>query len=211
LMPSQTSNQAVKLTSDCPSGYPACLSDGSFTSSGIDIAVPAGLTFAGITSLTFAYNISGGNCGGGSPRFQINMGGANLFVYVGPAPGFTGCPFDVWTATGNLIGSAGARFDGSQLSALGGFYGMTYSQALAVLGSQTVTGIQLVVDGGWFTVPAQTIQVDDLVFNGTTFDFEPTSKEACKDGGWENFIFSPGPFKNQGDCVSYYATGGKNQ
>ena len=34
----------------------------------------------------------------------------------------------------------------------------------------------------------------------------PTSKEQCKDGGWMNFP----QFKNQGDCVSFVATGGKN-
>jgi hypothetical protein len=34
----------------------------------------------------------------------------------------------------------------------------------------------------------------------------PTSKEQCKNGGWRNF---PG-FKNQGDCVSFVATGGQN-
>jgi hypothetical protein len=34
----------------------------------------------------------------------------------------------------------------------------------------------------------------------------PTSKEQCKNGGWRNF---PG-FKNQGDCVSFVASGGKN-
>ncbi len=35
----------------------------------------------------------------------------------------------------------------------------------------------------------------------------PASKEDCKDGGWANY----GVFKNQGDCVSYVATGGRNQ
>jgi hypothetical protein len=34
----------------------------------------------------------------------------------------------------------------------------------------------------------------------------PTSMEQCKSGGWQSF----GVFKNQGDCVSYVATGGKN-
>jgi hypothetical protein len=34
----------------------------------------------------------------------------------------------------------------------------------------------------------------------------PTSKEQCKQGGWRNF----GVFRNQGDCVSFVATGGKN-
>jgi hypothetical protein len=44
--------------------------------------------------------------------------------------------------------------------------------------------------------------IDDVAFS--TF---PTTADACKDGGWETF----GTFKNQGDCVSYVATGGKNQ
>jgi len=35
----------------------------------------------------------------------------------------------------------------------------------------------------------------------------PTSTDECKKGGWQNF---GGLFKNQGDCVSYVATGGKN-
>jgi hypothetical protein len=34
----------------------------------------------------------------------------------------------------------------------------------------------------------------------------PTSKDQCKDGGWSNYP----QFKNQGDCVSYVATKGKN-
>ena len=34
----------------------------------------------------------------------------------------------------------------------------------------------------------------------------PTSEEQCKNGGWQSF----GVFKNQGDCVSFVATGGKN-
>ncbi len=34
----------------------------------------------------------------------------------------------------------------------------------------------------------------------------PTSADQCRDAGWREF----GMFKNQGDCVSYVATGGKN-
>jgi len=34
----------------------------------------------------------------------------------------------------------------------------------------------------------------------------PTTKDQCKNGGWRSF----GAFKNQGDCVSFVATGGKN-
>jgi hypothetical protein len=47
----------------------------------------------------------------------------------------------------------------------------------------------------------------------TTYDFElnppmPTTKEQCKNGGWQNYGST---FKNQGDCVSFVATGGKNE
>ena len=34
----------------------------------------------------------------------------------------------------------------------------------------------------------------------------PTTKDECKNGGWESF----GIYKNQGDCVSYVATNGNN-
>jgi hypothetical protein len=35
----------------------------------------------------------------------------------------------------------------------------------------------------------------------------PTTKDQCTNGGWQSY----GVFKNQGDCVSYVATGGTNQ
>jgi hypothetical protein len=35
----------------------------------------------------------------------------------------------------------------------------------------------------------------------------PSSKERCKNGGWRTI----GLFQNQGDCVSFVATGGKNR
>ena len=34
----------------------------------------------------------------------------------------------------------------------------------------------------------------------------PTSKDQCKTGGWRNYP----DFKNEGACVSFVATGGKN-
>jgi len=34
----------------------------------------------------------------------------------------------------------------------------------------------------------------------------PTTKDQCFDGGWQTFKV----FKNQGDCVSFVATKGKN-
>jgi hypothetical protein len=38
------------------------------------------------------------------------------------------------------------------------------------------------------------------------------TKDQCKNGGWQMFKNANGQpmFKNQGDCVSYFATGGSN-
>jgi hypothetical protein len=52
-------------------------------------------------------------------------------------------------------------------------------------------------------VATQSLSKPYILSRGPTL---PTSKEQCKNGGWRSF---PG-FKNQGDCVSFVATGGKN-
>ena len=50
--------------------------------------------------------------------------------------------------------------------------------------------------------PNATNEAGDLVVSDT-----PASKDECKGGGWKRF----GVFNNQGDCVGFVATGGKNQ
>ena len=64
--------------------------------------------------------------------------------------------------------------------------------------------------------PSYNVEADLVNFNGTTYNFEPyvvaTDKDQCKNGGWMTVTDGSGNhFKNQGDCVSYVATGGKNQ
>ena len=63
------------------------------------------------------------------------------------------------------------------------------------------------------TVGVKTSYTATLVYAGQTLTKtiavtceQPTTKEQCTTGGWKNF---PG-FNNQGDCVSFVATGGKN-
>jgi hypothetical protein len=45
------------------------------------------------------------------------------------------------------------------------------------------------------------------IFVTTREQVLPATKDECTHGGWERF----GVFKNQGDCVSFVATGGRNQ
>jgi hypothetical protein len=46
--------------------------------------------------------------------------------------------------------------------------------------------------------------------NGTTtrtatLTINPGTKDGCMDGAWQTYTSFPGPFKNQGQCVSNFA------
>lgn len=154
----------VKLLSD--------FSDATNTNdaSGITFTDTGVTTFASLTTLATKFNVTDDDCAGGSPRFQINIAGKNVFVYLGPSPNFTGCTPNTLADSGNLIGNNDAcRWDTSQL--VSGTQCSTYAAALALLGSQTVSGIQLVADGGWFFASGdkeQTVLVCDIRINTAT-------------------------------------------
>src|SRR6266542_2039558 len=56
--------------------------------------------------------------------------------------------------------------------------------------------------------PGDAFAIDDVRFNA---DVIPLTAGDCKKGGWTRFHIDGVTFKNQGDCVSYLATGGRNQ
>jgi hypothetical protein len=152
-------------------------------------------------------------CGGGSPRFSVTLqSGKSIFVYVGDTPNFTSCSAG---DTGNLIDDQDLRVDTSQI---GGTFYDTWANAKVLAGGQTVTEIDFVVDSGWFfTDKSQEVLVKSVTVNGDTYPgatsvTSPTDKDECKDNGWKTFKNADGSpmFKNQGDCVSFVATGGKN-
>lgn len=203
--PGNASNRAVQLTSDATTTF-----------SGVHYEPDGAYTFADIQSLSTDYMFTAGSCGGGSPRFQVNVASSsgdegNIFVYIGPPPSYTGCPTGVWTNSGELIGAL--PVDTSQLD--GGTFYDPYASALAKYGDYEVTGVQLVADGGWaFPATGQVVDVDNTVIDTVLYTYEipvPTSKGQCKNGGWQNLADNDGnTFKNQGDCVSFVATGGRN-
>lgn len=64
--------------------------------------------------------------------------------------------------------------------------------------------------------PNYVVEADLVDFNGTTYNFEtanvPNDKDACKNDGYQSLTTESGAaFKNQGDCVSYVASGDKAQ
>jgi len=189
--PGNASNRAVQLISDANTGV----------YSGIDFAVPAGLTINNLNLLSTDYNFTMGSCDLGSPRFGIVLSSdpnKAIFVYIGPPPSYTGCTTG-WQNTGNLLTPA-SLVDSSQY---GGTFYQPWAAAQAQFSGQTVTDIFLVSDNG--PSGTQTVQIDNTNVNGTLYTYEPTSKDDCKDGGWRSFTSAPGPFKNQGQCVSYFA------
>ena len=183
---------AAQLRSDATPGW-----------GGVDFATPSGMTVADLTNLSTDYNFTEASCGGGAPRFQVNVlmpNGTtqNIFVYIGPPPSYTGCPMNVWSTTGNLVTPA-SLVDATQL---GGLFYEPWALVVTTYGSYPVTGIQLVTDSSWFFGGAtQTVLVDNVQINDDTYTFE--NKDSCKNGGWRDF----GTFKNQGDCVSSFASG----
>ena len=138
--------------------------------SGIDFTPPGGLTFAGITELRTQFNVTDDDCGGGAPRFQIevDMGGGvkkNVHVYLGPTPNFTGCTPNTWLSSGNLAGTSELRVDTSQV---GGQFYDNWAGAVAKVGTKTVTDVDIVVDAGWFFASdqEQTVLIRNVGING---------------------------------------------
>lgn len=197
--PGNGSNRAVKTVSDADPGY-----------GGIDFAVPEGTTFADLQTLSTDYNVTDDDCTNGSPRFQISVTNGvdtgNIFAYLGAAPNYTNCPQNTWVNSGDLLEGVNP-IDTTQLDN-GAFYD-PYATALTKYGGYEVTGIQLVTDAGYaFPDGEQTVLFDNTLINSMLHTYElntPTSKDQCKNGGYKDLVDQNGqPFKNQGQCVSYF-------
>ena len=218
ISPGHNSNTATQLRSNA--------SGSGLTFGGANLSVPAGMTVNQLTNLATDYMFTAASCGGGSPRFQLNMttatGSKNIQIYLGPYPSYANCAQNIWTSSGNLV-TAASFVDTSQLP--GGTFYDTWTSALAKYGTFPLTGIQLVTDSSWSFGATQTVIVDNVMINADTVTFESGGgggdggggvghdgdKEKCKKGGWQDFTSSPGPFRNQGQCVSFFASGGRSR
>ncbi len=184
--PGNNSPTGVKFGSDTPPTY-----------GGVDFNIPAGFTVADLNNLSTDYEFISGSCAQGSPRFgATTSAGGTIFFYIGPPPNYTGCPAGVWSNTGNLA-SPTNLVDATQI---GGGYYEPYGQVQITYGSLVITDLFIVSDNG---NPTQSVEIDNTMVNNTTYTYE--SADSCKNGGWQNFTTAPGPFKNQGQCVSYFA------
>lgn len=168
----------VVLVSDL-SNNPATTTDDY---SGVSFNDAAGVPFMSLTNLSASYNVTDDDCGGGSPRFQIQVdtngdtvSDGSVMVSFGPSPNFTNCSTG-WQTTGNVIGNADAgRYD---YSAFGGSPFTTYSNMPASVASGTVRNISVVVDSGWSADATngdseQTVLIDNVAVNTAVYSFDP--------------------------------------
>jgi len=141
-----------------------------------DITGLNGQTF---TSASFTL-ANAAQCQGGSPRF-------NIFTTTGTF--FLGC--NNVTPTVNSDGTVTYTFDAATIAAAGG---------QVPFPTGTITDAWVIVD------VQGSADLTNITVNGTSeapVVTGPTTKSACKHGGWKSFT-NPS-FKNQGQCVSYVA------
>jgi hypothetical protein len=144
----------------------------------------AGADITGLEGQTFtsaSFTLaSTSQCQGGSPRFDVVTTTGTFFL---------GCnnviPVgNTYTFTAATIAAAGNQVQ---------FPTGTILSISVLIDQQGTADLSNIIVNGQLQVPATTSA--------------PTTKDQCKDGGWKNF--NPA-FKNQGDCVSWVATQGKN-
>jgi len=158
---------AIELGSACGFNGDECdLKTFRFSGVHLDKA-QGGLVFAAISELSAEYSLKAGRAASRSPRFQLNVDtdgdgvpNGNVSVYLGLVPASAGEGGRL--STGNLLQNRDSRFD---LSEIGGSKEGTYGDALSLIGSLPVLGVQFVVDGGWEVREGQTVLVHSLKLN----------------------------------------------
>jgi hypothetical protein len=184
---------SILLTKPCPTS--------TFAASYVDIISPLeGQPVSNVTELNFDFK-NGEWCGAGAPRFNLQLDQA------GNQNAFLGCLGGTQTVLGN--GWTHVEFTAAQIQAAVVTAGGTPASTLYDLYIIFDEGNDLTGNGTPGLVHIDNISVNNQVVGSPT---SPTSKDDCKNGGWQNMLDANGKsFKNQGDCVSYIATGGKNQ
>lgn len=182
---------------------------------------------ADVTQLSYYTKQNSASSPVGDPSYQVAtcLGG----VVNGACVGFTNLVYEPywngtvvpgtwqqWDVAAGQFWSSGSYTDGASCNVTAGgggapFY--TLSQLQTACPNAVVTGFG--VNVGSFN-PSYDVETDLVNFNGTVYNFEPyqvaTSKDACKDGGWQTLSAANGSsFKNQGACVSYVASDGRSQ
>ena len=175
---------------------------------------------ASVTDFSYYTKQNSASFPGADPSYQIP-------VYLNGASGFTTLVFEPYQnpLEGAVIPGAWQKWDvanglfwssrtvtcsnGTIVGTPGGPASYTLSQIESLCPSAVTQGFGVNIGSN---NPSYNVEADLVSYNGTAYDFEPTltptSKDACKDGGWSTF--NTPVFKNQGDCVSFIASNSKS-
>jgi hypothetical protein len=184
------------------------------------LALPRPATVLCRTSGDFSYTASGVAAG---PYFGTFTESGTVTVFQPPQAGTVGtvtafsAAFTIYSASGDVLVRGTKSLDttvpGSFLNAClnppalgaGGFYAGYHATIYTPNGNYSDQGTSFIAV--LFSDPSGTFLDEDFVSSlHEPGLIAPTEKNQCKNGDWENYP----QFKNQGDCVSFVSTGGKN-
>jgi hypothetical protein len=120
--------------------------------------------------------------------------------------------WQTWNVASGQLWSSRSYTDGGTCTVVAGAGGPPfYTLAALQTACPNAVTVQFGVNVGTNN-PSYDVETDLVNFNGTTYDFQlratASSKDDCKDGGWQNLQRANGTtFKNQGDCIQYVNTG----
>jgi hypothetical protein len=210
---------AVNYVADAtaPNGSALQLTTDATTAAKAQYLHEASTPLADVNELAYQTKQNSASFPQGAPSYQLlvnltGTGGFTTFVYEPyeqAAPPVVNGTWQSWDVDAGQFWSSRTVSAGTcqVMAGAGGPPFYTLAQLKATCPDAVVIGFG--VNVGTFN-PSYDVETDLVDFNGTVYDFQlaPTSKDQCKNGGWQTFT-NP-TFKNQGDCVSYVATGGKN-
>ncbi len=177
-----------------------------------------GLPVSEINSISYDFLIAGNGDPSDANQFYLNV---YTSLPVNPNS-FYDCRFDYVPTVGSTAAFTTASFSSSAVptfvASRGGALCPTTLSGMPA--GSTVKFISLNVGDRSTNDTGLAGYLDNVVVatasGSTSYDFEPfqnaTSKEQCKNDGYKLLSNATGQsFKNQGDCVSFVASGGKNQ
>lgn len=192
----------------------------SDTASHIQYMVNTNTRLSSVNELSYYTKQNSASFAGGDPSYQLAMCAGGITGTT--CSGFTTMVFEpyengavipmAWQSwnvmSGQMWSSHNVNSGTCQLVASQGtdLYSMATLQTLCPNAVIFQTGVNVGSNN-----PGYNVETDLFDFNGTVYNFEPGDANSCKNGAWMNMVNPSGQvFKNQGDCVSFFASGGRS-
>ena len=168
---------SVALSGDGNTAIVGGPNDNGIGAAWVFVQPAAGVLQVSPTTNIAAFGIRGGAFSPASFSYQLSSTSSSVNYSISGIPPWLNANFTSGTATTTPVTVTFSLIN------IGGLTPGTYAATIAF--TNTSNG-------------RNTTRTATLLVNAGT-------KDGCKDGGWQNYISSPGPFKNQGQCASYFA------